>query len=376
MADEALPSTQDSGVEEEDTDAAIDTPFNPEGIDITTRATTVNLLLSRLRTGRLDLEPEFQRGRVWNPRRKSRLIESLLLNIPLPTIYAAESKDGEDTWIVVDGVQRLSTIASFVHPKNFPDPEIAVLQELEYLTSHEGLSYAELNERLRTRIDETEFVVNLIRRGTPETVMFNIFARINTGGQPLTRQELRHALTPGPARTFLKDLAWSPEFVAATGGRVKDDRMEAREMVLRFLAFHMRGVDSYDTSTDFDGFLSAAMHDLSAVSAAKRKALTRSFVTSLRTATAVFGEHAFRKSLPGDERKAPINKALFETVMSSLASLSSADHKALIGRRKRALSRFAALLKDEEFRASISQGTGDARKVHLRHLRVEQALQP
>ena len=373
---EVMSDNDDNGVEDEDTDAAIEKPFNPEDIDITTRSTTVNLLLSRLRTGRLDLEPEFQRGRVWNPRRKSRLIESLLLNIPLPTIYAAESKEGEDSWIIVDGVQRLSTIASFVYPNLFPDPEIQVLTDLEYLTGYEGLHYSELNERLRTRIDETEFVVNLIRRGTPEEVMFNIFARINTGGAPLTRQELRHALTPGPGRVILKDLAASDDFRLATGGRVKDDRMEAREMVLRFIAFNTKGVESYDASTDFDGFLSSAMRDLSGLSEAKQKALRRTFTACLTSASEIFGDHAFRKSLPGDDRRAPINKALFETVMSALGALSAADRKRLAAKRTRILKQFGLLLADEDFRASISQGTGDSRKVHLRHSEVRRVLAP
>ena len=94
----------------------IHTPFDPERIDVITRNTTVDLLLSRIRTGRIDLQPDFQRqAGIWKTMAKSRLIESLLLRIPLPTFYAAEGDD--EAWAMVDGIQRLTTIAQFIEPE-------------------------------------------------------------------------------------------------------------------------------------------------------------------------------------------------------------------------------------------------------------------
>ncbi len=148
--------------EEEDTDSAIVDPFDPEDIDVVTRTPNVNLLLSRLKSERLDLEPDFQRkAGIWNTRRKSRLIESLLLKIPLPTMYAAEAQERDDRWIIVDGVQRISTIASFVDPGLVKGTDFQVLSDLEYLKAYEGFTYDDLTPRLQTRIQETEFVLNL-----------------------------------------------------------------------------------------------------------------------------------------------------------------------------------------------------------------------
>jgi hypothetical protein len=366
---------EDVEEETEDPASAIINPFDPEDIDVVTRQPNVNLLLSRLNSDRLDLEPDFQRkSGIWNAQRMSRLIESLLLKIPLPTMYAAESQGGDDRWIIVDGVQRISTIASFVNPKLVPKLNFSKLVGLEYLDEYEGYTYEDLSPRLQTRIQETEFILNLIRRGTPEPVMFNIFARINTGGAPLTRQELRHALTPGEGRVLLKELAESPSFKKATGGRVRNDRMEDREMILRFIAFHLVGVDSYTRTTDFDGFLTAALKNLSSLGAKRRATIGRRFDRSLATATQVFGIHAFRKSLPGDERRAPINKALFEAVLVALAGLTLPQQRAVVGRSDLIVKRFRRLLDDPDFVAAVSQGTGDYRKVQLRHDRVSKAF--
>lgn len=356
-------------------DSDIVEPFDPERIDIITRNPSVALLLSRLTTSRLDLDPEFQRkAGIWNVRRKSRLIESLLLKIPLPTLYAAESQDGEDRWIVVDGIQRLSTIASFVSPGSVPGSDFVKLSDLEYLRQYEGFTFSDLSPRLQTRLSETEFVLNLIRRGTPEPVMFNIFARINTGGAPLTRQELRHALVPGEGRKLLRRLAETDEFINATGGRVSDDRMQAREMILRFIAFYEHGPESYGPHTDFDSFLTQALKELSATTASERNRIELAFKQSLVAATSLFGGHAFRKSLPGDRRRAPINKALFETVLVALASLDPASFDTVSLRADAIISRFRVLLADPEFIASISQGTGDLRKVRLRHAYIREAV--
>lgn len=360
---------------EEEVDVVIVDPFDPEDIDVVTKTPNVNLLLSRLRTDRLDLEPDFQRkAGIWNDRRKSRLIESLLLKIPLPTMYAAEAQEKDDRWIIVDGVQRISTIASFVQPGLVSGTDFDTLSDLEYLTIYNDHKYEQLAPRLKTRIQETEFVLNLIRRGTPEPVMFNIFARINTGGAPLTRQELRHALTPGEGRVMLRDLAESSEFRTATGGRVRSDRMEDREMILRFLAFHIHGVDTYGTSSDFDGFLNSALKHLSSIQPSRRQMIDRKFRRSLTTASKVFGDHAFRKSLPGSPKRAPINKALFESVLVSIAALTPAERQGLPRRRTSIIERFADLLADPAFSAAISQGTGDYRKVKLRHDLVRQAI--
>ena len=182
------------GLEEEKDDDSIDIrrPFNPEHIKVRTVHRVVELITSRIAHGEIELAPDFQRmAGVWDDKRKSRLIESLLLRIPIPVFYVAADKD--DRWSVVDGLQRTSTIYDFIEDK-------FSLRRLEYLTKLNGQTFSNLPRPMQRRIRETELIINVIEPGTPQEVMFNIFRRINTGGVTLNGQEIRNALHPGPIR--------------------------------------------------------------------------------------------------------------------------------------------------------------------------------
>ncbi|MBT2207501.1 DUF262 domain-containing protein [Actinomadura sp. NEAU-AAG7] len=363
-----------TGVEKEEEPPpaeSIHEPFDPAKIDVQTRNPTVALLLARLRRGVLDLNPDFQRlAGIWNETAQSRLIESLLLRIPLPTLYAAES--GEESWAIVDGIQRLTTIARFVSPEVI-DAEPLRLRGLEYLHAYEGCAYSELPGGLQTRIDETELIVHLIRAGTPEPVKFNIFARINIGGKTLTLQELRHALIPGYARKLLAELAGSEAFLDATQHSVKPDRMADREMVLRFLAFRLTDPADYQRG-DLDDFLRQAMKRLNGLGAKEIERLRTDFERAMWAARDIFEEHAFRKRFPGQERRLPINKALFEAVSVNLAKMKPREISALVERRDMAQEQFTTLMQDDWFLQAISVATGDAKKVRLRFRAVEELL--
>ncbi|MEV8068472.1 DUF262 domain-containing protein [Streptomyces sp. NPDC085995] len=351
-------------VEREETDEERDritSPFDPEHIDIETRTTTVDLLLSRLRNEMIDLAPDFQRrAGIWTDEKQSRLIESLLLRIPIPSFYAAEKKDG--SWAIVDGIQRLTSIARFLDPETVHAQPLK-LTGLEYLRNFAGADFADLSGKLQIRLRETEVVVHVIRRGTPEPVMFNVFARINTGGEPLTRQEIRHALIPGRARTLLAELAQSEEFQSATGHSVVGDRMADREMALRFLAFRLTPPSAY-RSGDFDSFLADAMHLINRLGPEDEERLRAEFATAMVAAQRIFGIHAFRKYRWRQQRKSPINKALFESVAVNLASLGAEGRRKL--EQHDVLNAFADLMEDTEFERSVSVGTGDPKKVRKR----------
>ena len=353
-------------------DDGIITPFTPEKIDVRTRSMTVGLLLARIKRGALDLTPDFQRNPgIWTERNQSRLIESLLLRIPLPHFYVAEQEDG-DKWAVVDGIQRLTAIARFIDPASI-DAKPLRLRGLEYLTDYDGAAYADLPGPLQTRLEESEVVVHEIRHGTPEEVKYNIFARINTGGMPLTQQELRHALIPGRARGLLKELAGSLEFQRATGGRVNDARMSDREMVLRFLAFRLTPPEEYDSS-DLDVFLREAMKKLNQLSEERVSVLKADFARAMSMATVIFGKDAFRKRYHGQRYRNPISKALFETVAVNLAKRSNDEFSALgvAALKDRVQDGLADLLAKKEFNDAISVATGDRTKVHRRFAALDE----
>ncbi|PHQ47922.1 hypothetical protein BLA24_30960 [Streptomyces cinnamoneus] len=344
----------------------ISAPFRPENIKIETQATTVDLLLSRLREGMIDLAPDFQRrAGIWTDVQQSRLIESLLLRIPISSFHMAQ--DEEDNWSVVDGIQRMTAIARFMAPEAVGMPPL-VLRGLDYLHDFHGMGYRDLTGRLRIRLRETQLVVHIIQQGTPEAVKFNVFSRINTGGLPLTPQEIRHAMIEGPIRGYLADLAEDPAFGDATGHSVSNERMADREMVLRFLAFRLSD-PSRHAQRDFDQFLVDSMHRVNRLSEERREALAVEFRKAMHCATGIFGDHAFRK-WRGGKGKSPINKALFETVAVNLATLDDHSRETLVTSRDRVLEGFFELMKDWDFDRAISVATGDTKKVRKRFAAV------
>jgi hypothetical protein len=373
----------DAGVESEELEsgAQILEPFDPRLIDVTTETRTLDSLVKRLEIDQIDLDPDFQRSRgIWNPKKKSLLIESLLLRIPLPTFYVAEVEDdaalGEDRWAVVDGIQRLSTIAEFVQPDAIGEEPFR-LAGLEYLQKEEGKRFDELAAALRLRILESQFTFQVIRKSTPEPVKLNIFARINTGGMPLSPQELRHALTPGPCRAVLRDLAASDAFQTAVAGSVSRSRMADREMVLRFLAFRAHNPLEY-RHPDFNDFLRRAMREINSWSNAERSQRTDDFTRAMEASHRVFGDDAFRKRYSGGDPRRPVSKALFEAVAVAIArATEGADRdavKTLASRAREVKRGFIELMSDPKFDRSISQGTGDPIRVRHRFGALEELM--
>jgi len=228
----------------------------------------------------------------------------MLLRIPLPAFYF----DGVDSnrWAVVDGLQRLSTLHDFITRKEFK------LTGLEYLGSANDKTFAQLNRGMQRDLEETPITLFIIRPDTPPEVKFTIFYRINTGGLVLTAQEIRHALFQGTATKLLKDLADSKDFLDATDYGVSDTRMDARECVLRYLAFHIQSYTKY-SKPDLNSFLSGTMKEINSLSESKIRDLVNSFSEAMKRSRVVLGRFAFRKFHSYSQRRGPINKALFES---------------------------------------------------------------
>lgn len=356
------------GVEEEqiDDDVKLTHPFDPNKIRVTTEPRTIDLLIRRINHGEIDLAPAFQRrARLWKPHRKGQLIESILLRIPLPVFYVAATED--DMWSVVDGLQRLTTIHDF-QSDMFP------LSGLEYLHQLDGLVFSSLPRAMQRRIEETALVMNIIQPGTPDEVMINIFKRLNTGGLPLSGQEIRNALYKGPVREFLADLITTRAFNVATDGRVSDDRMDAQECVLRFAAFHLDSWRNYERN-DLDAYLSETMKTLNGVGPEKLDEIRRRFIIAMDAAFALFGNDAFRKRYNEDDPRKPVSKALFEAWSVNLASLSADERDILIARAPILRKKFRSMMiEDRFFDVSISSSTGTVQRVHKRFGAVEDLI--
>ena len=347
-------------------------PFDPTLIRMDTRSMTIDLLLRRINERALDLAPDFQRrAGIWKDAAKSRLIESILIRIPLPAFYIDATN--EDTWLVVDGLQRLTTLKEFVIDKKLK------LSQLEYLSDIKGKTFDDLPRRYQRRIEEASVTVYLIEKGTPPEVKFNIFRRINTGGLPLSPQELRHALNPGEAPKFLARLADSEEFNQVTGlaNSRKTLRMEDREFVLRFLAFFITSYENYKFKS-LDAFLNEAMEAINDMAKEDINYLVypeEEFKRIMRAAYSLFGEYAFRKQAKDNINKNPLNKALFEAWSVNLSKLKDEEIQILIARKQELIDGFINLMANNpEFMASISQSTDQVKKVRCRFSEIEKLI--
>lgn len=363
---------------EEEGDAPQDTdvsrPYAPSLIRVDPKMFSLRNILDMIYEQDLDLAPDFQRLKVWKSWQKSRLIESILLRIPLPAFYFSSDADGR--LLVVDGVQRLTTIYDFVRGGHDGNSYFK-LTELEYLQEEvgektfkdlEGTSWAK-------RLHSTQIIANVIDPQTPTAVKFDIFRRINTGGTPLTAQEIRHCMSGSTSRRLLKNLADSEAFKRATSGRLSGHpRMADREMVLRVLAFNILGdFDKFSSIRSLEELLNSATEQIdNHLSKEQIAMLEARFLRSMTLAYDLFGSYAFRKWPTNQYRLSPINRALFEVwgvVLSEVEPQRVTSSKSLL------IEKFRSLFDlDPFFVSAISTGTGDPKKILYRFGVIRQLL--
>jgi len=352
-----------SEVEEEDVSSSgkIEKPFDPKKIDITTKQMTLDLIIKRLKNDEVDLETFFQRGmNLWSKTQQSRLIESILIRLPLPAFYFDGSN--ENKWLVVDGLQRLSSFKNFILEEN--SKKKLILENLEYLTQYNDYTYEELPRMLQRRIEEHEITVYIINEGTPNEVKFNLFKRINTGGLILTAQEIRQALNQGVPANFITELSDLTEFKYY---KINPKRMLDKDFVNRFLAFYLFTYEKY--RPDLDDFLNTAMNKIKELPKKEREKIKNDFKNSMLRAERLFGEFAFRKRFDlTSNKKSRINKALFEVWSVILSRLTDYEFNN-IGMKKEFLNQdFVQIMNnDKDFEKSVSTATGDPKNVMKRY---------
>ncbi|MBR4621077.1 MAG: DUF262 domain-containing protein [Salinivirgaceae bacterium] len=353
----------------------ITVPFDPNLIRIRRDPFTLGELIDKIEYGEVNFKTAFQRkSDLWDKTQQSRLIESVLLRLPLPAFYFDEIIEYEDNiekrktiWQVIDGLQRCSTFNHFIVEKSFS------LENLEFLTQFNSKSYAVLPRELQRRIFQTPITVYVVEKGTPEEVKFNIFKRINTGGLILTSQEIRHAMNQGIPADFIAELADLNEFKSATCHIIKTERMEDRDFVTRYVSFYLQNYSTYQP--DLDSFLTKGMGKIKLLSDNERSNLKYRFIESMQTSIKLFGDDAFRKRINIDDRRKPINKALFEVQSVIYAKMTDSQLHRLIDKKKEYKDKFIELNNDEKFRYAISSGTGQRESVIRRFTELKRIVE-
>jgi hypothetical protein len=278
--------------------------------------------------GAIDLNPEFQRkGNLWSETTMSRLIESILLQVPIPAFYFDASEGSNDNqWLVVDGLQRLYTLKKFIIDKDKDKP--LVLKDLTLLKELNGKKFDALEKNLQRRMQRYQITTYLIKPNTPKIVRYDIFRRINTGGLVLTPQEIRHALNQGKPAEYLKKLSEDERFKSVI--RLSDKRMADRELILRFLAFSNQPYTEYQPP--LNKFLDNAMEYLKKLDQQRLDQLEQQLWTALETCEKLFRKNIFSKSIVGG--KHILNTALFDGWTVLIGPLSDGEiHQLKLNKR-------------------------------------------
>ena len=345
----------DDGDKEDDvTDQAIqDYKIKWYGVNL-----DIAILVDRFERNRI-FRPDFQRQYVWTKRQASRLIESLLKGLPIPSIFLYQERDENIPPYIIDGLQRIVTLSAF--KKNYwPSGEPGAsfnekigefrLVGLPENSPYFNKTYDELDEVSRERFDEKVIHVLYIEQRSPEdneSSAFHIFERLNTGGSPLHPQEMRNALHHGKFSKFLYELTrnelWG-ELFGKPNRRLRD-----QEIILRFLALrHSRKQYSKPMKIFLNKFMNNHRN-------AEKKTLSKfekEFSTSLARIYEALGPSAFK---PGVKSRA-FNVAVFDSFMVAVAENNKASSKKIA-------KAFSDLLSDEDFQGFTSSATADESSV-------------
>lgn len=374
--------SEQSGTENTETviEALID-PYDPDKIKVSSKQFSIKLIKEMIDDEDIDLNPDFQRNFVWNSAQKSRLIESILLRIPLPMFYFSE--DDEGRLVVIDGLQRLTTINEFMNNK-FP------LSGLEYLNeSCEGCYYKEesgkkaLEAKYFRWFNQTQISSNVIDPSSPTKVKYDIFRRINTGGKPLNNQEIRNCLAGAGLRETLKKMVNLSEFKEATDWSIKPTRMDDQEVALRFILF--QELINEDRSLDnYTGYIEQLMDDITERLVKKEEKdlehYVQLFSNAMKNARYLFGHRfAFRKiqlkDIEPGAHKQLINKALFV----SWSVLLSNFNPVLVEEHNMGQALLQPLAKeiteDQQFLYYLSSGTNGKANIRYAFMKASMIIQ-
>lgn len=312
---------------------------------------TVHDVVRRIRRGTYILNPDFQRDFLWDELKQSKLIESVLMRIPLPVLYLAENADGKV--VVVDGLQRLATFQRFLADE--------LKLRLPERPDLDGRRFSDLPEKLQNRVEDCSLTLYSIDSKVPERARLDIFDRVNSG-VALTRQQMRNCLYMGRATRFLAEEAGTDLFKKATGGSLKRKTMRDREFVNRFCAFHLLPIEEYEG--DMDRFLAKALGHMNRARDDSLEEKTRdAFRRSMMNNFLSFGKNAFRKHEPDQGNRGVINASLWDVMSTGLARYGT---ERVLEQDEPFRTAFFTLLKNEEFNEAISYGPNDARKVRRR----------
>lgn len=371
------PTTDGSDVTESEDDLqSIDPSILGQAVVFGTDWTAATLI-DQLRRGNIKLDPIFQRRDAWDAKRKSRFIESIVLGLPIPQIVLAEAKDDRGSFLVIDGKQRLLSLQQFAGIAAEANTSPLILTGLKFRHELNSKTYDDLQNDSRLRkhrnaFDNQPIRTVVVKNWQKEDVLYLIFHRLNSESLPLSPQELRQALHPGP---FLK---FAAEYTEKWGGIHKalgiakpDFRMRDVELFVRYIAFQY-SISSY--AGNLKTFLDNECKGLNS-----RWAIDKSDVcgkagqmeAAIEASYEIFGNNTFRK-YDGRNYENRFNRAVFDVVVYYFTNDST--RKAAVAKKAKVKSAYEALSSNAAFIKSIETSTKSVEATNTRFSTWGQAL--
>lgn len=356
--------------EETEKNKLITSPFNTKDIKITPKTTSLDNIIKRLENEEIDLNPDFQRnGGLWDNSKMSRLIESIILRLPLPIFYFDISNN--DKWIVIDGLQRLTTIKRFIVDKNLK------LTNLEFLKEFQGKKFGDLERNIRRTIEETEIVTYQMEPQTPKEVRYSVFNRINTGGITLNPQEIRQALNQkNNGVKLLEEITKEKDFKNIVN--VTSKRMVDRELVLRYIAFKKYNYRKLNQEKkSLPKLLDETMEIVDTIEFENNEyaVMKTSLLKTLSDLIEIFEKkYLFNKKLIDNSKIKVLNKSLFEIWTVLVSDLDNKEILRLKNKKEILKEKYIELLKDQDFNDAVTRGTNDRKSVVKRFSLLEKLI--
>lgn len=344
-------------------------PFDPNQIDVDIAVVNLGSLLEQLEYNEIDLSPEFQRSsNIWSKEKKSQLIESVLLGLPLPSFYFSEDPN-TNKLVVVDGLQRLCAFKEFWFEKN---ENKLILEGLDFLKNLNGKTVEDLDRTQIRSMKGLKITLNTLHKGTPTRVKYVLFQRINTAGVPLNQQEMRNALYQGKATILLNRMVKADSFINATGNRINPKRMADCDFANRFLAFYLRR-EQY--KGELDSFMADALEQVNKMQGNEIDEIYDAFDRAMAICYQLLGDKAFRRPDPKKQNVfLKVNKAIFDVLSVSIANLTVSEQETLRQKKDLFSERIHSLFLNGEFIQSVTAGTAKEPQVNYRYSKVNELI--
>ena len=338
----------------------IDVPKEQRYLNTMSYDYSVQYLYDLIKKGKIVLEVPFQRKQIWKPDQASSLLESIIMNVPIPPLYFAEEENGN--WLVLDGLQRLSSILNY-YDNEFP------LSKLEVLTELNKKKYKDLPPKAKSLLDDGMLRVNVIKKDSHRDIKYDIFMRLNRGAVTLNYQELRNCMYRGNLNDAAKELCQENEsFLAILKQKKPHQRYLDVEFIIRYFAFSDNIARDENGDVCLNGyrgklvqFLNEYMDLHKDCSLVAKQSYKDRFNETIEKVLIVFGTDKAFRDISSDNTK--IYKTIADFIMPSFERMSKEYIEA---NKEMIYNRLVRFLRIDEIQDSISKRTSDRDIVNLR----------